>query len=179
MSQQLRGFFKRITGDQASYDALAKPPIADAETKLKLFNDATSISVAALESYLKSMSKLIDQTLSERFSESKELFARYDKPQDQVYGTVLGKLSLVQGEMNNDVSDFVRNVEANVLRPLMDYQVTSDIYVGQWRFLTQNQVSQKNFHRRGLCLEKIKKNRCRICDTCSHVEPPLSIWHVF
>ncbi len=145
MSQQLRGFFKRITGDQASYDALAKPPIADAETKLKLFNDATSISVAALESYLKSMSKLIDQTLSERFSESKELFARYDKPQDQVYGTVLGKLSLVQGEMNNDVSDFVRNVEANVLRPLMDYQVTSDIHVGQWRFLTQKQVSQKKF----------------------------------
>ncbi len=30
-----------------------------------------------------------------------------------------------------------------------------------------------NFLRRGLYLEQIKKNRCRICDTCSHVEPPL------
>lgn len=123
MSHQLRGFFKRITGDQASYDALAKPPIVDAETKLKLFNDATSISIAGLESYLKSVSKLIDQTLGERFHESRELFGKYDKQQDQVLGTVLGKVSLIQAEMNNDVNDFVRNVEANVLKPLMDYQV--------------------------------------------------------
>lgn len=122
MSHQIRGFFKRITGDQASYDALAKQPITDAETKLKLFNDATSVSIAGVESYLKSVSKLIDQTLGERFNESKELFAKYDKPNDQIYGTVLGKLSLIQNEMNNDVNDFIRNIEFYVLKPLNDYQ---------------------------------------------------------
>jgi len=31
-------------------------------------------------------------------------------------------MSLIQGEMNGDVTDFIRNVEFNVLKPLMDYQ---------------------------------------------------------
>lgn len=37
-------------------------------------------------------------------------------------GTVIGKMSLIQGEMNNDVTDFIRNVEFSVLKPLVEYQ---------------------------------------------------------
>lgn len=67
----IKGFFKKITKyainnsinlkliffsrETASYDALAKQPIIDAENKLFLFRDATSLSITALDSYQKSM----------------------------------------------------------------------------------------------------------------------------
>lgn len=119
---QLRGFLKRITGDNVSYDALTKQPITDAELKLKLFNDATVTSIGGIETYMKSMTKLVDLHLGDKFNECKELFARYDRPNDQIMGTVFGRISEIQKEIALEVSELVKNIELNVLKPLQDYQ---------------------------------------------------------
>ena len=50
---------------------MGKQPILDAELKLKLFNDATIVSINGLETYLKSMNKLIDQQIGDKFNECK------------------------------------------------------------------------------------------------------------
>ncbi len=101
---------------------MTKQPITDAETKLKLFNDSTTVSIAGLDLYLKSMNKFIDQQLGEKFNECKELFAKYDKPNDQVMGTVFGRMSEIQKEISLDVTEMIRSIDIHVLKPLADYQ---------------------------------------------------------
>ena len=101
---------------------MTKQPITDAETKLKLFNEATSVSISGLELYMKSMTKLIDHQLGEKFNECKELFSKYDKPNDQIMGTVFGRMNEIQKEISLDVNELMRNIEVYVLKPLSDYQ---------------------------------------------------------
>ena len=69
-------------------------------------------------------SKLIDQQLSEKFNECKEILVKYERPNDQVVGTVLSKLTDMQQDMNNDVIELIRNVDLNLLRPLQEYQAS-------------------------------------------------------
>ena len=63
--------------------------------------------------------------MCDKFSECKEIFAKYEKPNDQIMGTVFGKMSLIQFEMNNTITELIRNIELSVLKPLVDYQVNS------------------------------------------------------
>ncbi|CAF0707004.1 unnamed protein product [Brachionus calyciflorus] len=126
---QLKGFFKKITGENASYDALAKQPIIDAEIKLTLFKDATSASITALESYSKYMQKNIDFQLADKFFECKEIFRKYETKGEilnaniaHVLGTIFGKLNELQLGIHSEVVDLMQSIEANVIKPLIDYQ---------------------------------------------------------
>ncbi|RNA39658.1 rho GTPase-activating 44-like isoform X3 [Brachionus plicatilis] len=125
----IRGFFKKITKETASYDALAKQPIVDAENKLYLFRDATSLSISALDSYQKSMIKTIDLHLGEKFLECKELFRKFESRGDlltpnfsHVLGSILGKINEMHFSMHHEVVELVSNIEKNVIKPLKDYQ---------------------------------------------------------
>ena len=112
-----------------SYDALNKPLIVDAETKLNVFKEAIAISVGGLEAYLKYMSKSMDKHLSDKFAECNELFNKYESRGDMinpsvshVLGAVFSKLNELQAEMHAEVAGLTRDIEANVLKPLSDYQ---------------------------------------------------------
>jgi hypothetical protein len=100
---------------------MGKQPILDAELKLKLFNDATIVSINGLETYLKSMNKLIDQQIGDKFNECKEIFSKYDKPNDQIMGSVFGRITEIQKEISADVHELIKDIENRVLKPLCDY----------------------------------------------------------
>lgn len=126
---QLKGFFKKITGDNASYDQLAKQPILDAETKLNIFKESTSISIQAFENYIKYMTKSIDMQLSEKFQECKDLFKKYESKGEylnpnisHLLGIVFGKLQEIQLDMQTEVNELSDSIQTNVLKPLNDYQ---------------------------------------------------------
>ena len=68
--------------------------------------------------------------LAEKFYECKELFKKYESKGDllnpsisHIMGVVFGKLMEIQQGLSNDVQELGHNIEVNVLKPLMDYQV--------------------------------------------------------
>jgi hypothetical protein len=111
---------------------LSKQPIIDAEGKLNIFKETTSISISALENYIKYVTKSIDLQLSEKFLECKELFKKYESKGEflnpnisHILGIVFGKLHEIQVEMHNEVNELTDHIQLNVLKPLNEYQVTN------------------------------------------------------
>jgi hypothetical protein len=112
--------------DPNSYDALNKPAIVDAETKLNLFKDVTMVSVGGLESYLKYMvshylyifygyfmlkitkskkssqrkTKSLDTQLAEKFLECRDQFKKHESKGDQLSPTTAHIMGIVFGKLH-------------------------------------------------------------------------------
>lgn len=77
-------------------------------------------------------SKQIDSTLADKFAECHEIFSKFEAKGESlnpalnhVMGIVFGRLFEAQRAMSEEVNDFVRNLERNVINPLSQYQVSS------------------------------------------------------
>lgn len=119
----------KYLSETAAYDALTKQPIVDAELKLNLFKEVTSISINGLDTYVKYMSKQIDMQLAEKFIECRNLFEKYEQKGAQlnpsiahVLGIVFGRLVEIQQGISDEIRELTKNIEVNILKPLNDYQ---------------------------------------------------------